>query len=359
MIEFSRQESFDFLSDDYADLFARSDATAFQHPIWLDRLHRVLVPARGADAVTLTGHLDGRLVFAMPMIRRGFGPLAIYDAADFGVSDYNAPVIDRSLVAAVQRDEQLRTRLRGALPRWTVSRIRKVRPEHLPLVSSVGAARATFMQLNAHEVALSAPFSEWRERMLEPAFAHFLDKKSRLLAKKGDVTLTALQDPAEIEAALRTMLAFRAKRWPNDSLKDPTNFAFYLDVARAGQASGFSWIYRMDAIGAPGAVLFGLRHRGRFLFVLLGFDFERLRNYSVGLVFIEKLIEDCIARGCQVCDLTVGDEAYKQKFATSPVPMQACWAGASPLPALCDLAFAQFLKARAKLQPPERPATAS
>lgn len=359
MIEFSQQETFDFLGEDYAELFARSDATAFQHPIWLDRLHRVLLPARGAEAATLTGRLGGRLVMAMPLIRRRLGPLTLYDAADLGVCDYNAPVIDRALLAALDGDAKLRASLRSALPRWALSRIRKVRPEQIALVKSLGATHATFMELNAHEVALSAPFSEWRAKTLEPAFSHFLDKKRRLLAKKGEIALTALQDPAEIEAALRAMVEFRAKRWPNDALKDPANFAFYLDVARAGQASGFSWVYRMDAIGAPGAVMFGLQHRGRFLFVLIGFDFERLRNYSIGLLFIESVIEQCIARGVSLFDLTVGDEAYKEKFATSPVPMQACWAGASPLPALCDLAFARFLKLRARLQPPERPVTAS
>ncbi len=359
MIEISQQESFDFLSEDYAELFARSDATAFQHPIWLDRLHKVLLPARGAEAVTLLGRYRGRLVFVMPLIRRRLGPLSLYDAADLGVSDYNAPIIDRTLLAALQRDEALRTQLRHALPRWALTRIRKVRPEQIALVNSLGASRATFMELNAHEVALSAPFGEWRSRTLDPAFSHFLDKKRRLLAKKGEITLTALQDPAEMEAALTTMVAFRAKRWPNDALKDPANFAFYLDVARAGQACGFSCMYRMDAIGAPGAVMFGLRHRGRFLFVLLAFDFERLRNYSIGLVFIESVIEQCITRGDSVFDLTVGDEAYKDKFATHAVPMQACWAGPTPMPALCDLAFARFLKLRARLQPPQRPVTAS
>ncbi|MBN4669075.1 cellulose biosynthesis protein CelD, partial [Pandoraea nosoerga] len=35
-------DAFDFLSEEYATLFEGSDATAFQHPLWLDSLYRKL-----------------------------------------------------------------------------------------------------------------------------------------------------------------------------------------------------------------------------------------------------------------------------------------------------------------------------
>ena len=38
------ENAFDFLSSEYAELFNRSAATAFQHPIWLDGLYGKLVP---------------------------------------------------------------------------------------------------------------------------------------------------------------------------------------------------------------------------------------------------------------------------------------------------------------------------
>ena len=36
MFDVAIENAFEFLSEDYADLFAHSAATAFQHPVWLD-----------------------------------------------------------------------------------------------------------------------------------------------------------------------------------------------------------------------------------------------------------------------------------------------------------------------------------
>ena len=43
------EQSFDFLSPEYAELFDRSAATAFQHPIWLHSLYTRLAPEAGRN----------------------------------------------------------------------------------------------------------------------------------------------------------------------------------------------------------------------------------------------------------------------------------------------------------------------
>ncbi|TIR63470.1 MAG: cellulose biosynthesis protein CelD, partial [Mesorhizobium sp.] len=39
MFEVTAEDAFDFRSTEYAELFASSAATAFQHPIWLAQLY--------------------------------------------------------------------------------------------------------------------------------------------------------------------------------------------------------------------------------------------------------------------------------------------------------------------------------
>ena len=52
------EHSFDFLSAEYAELFSRSHATAFQSPLWLDRLYTRLVPHVGAQPLIVTPATD-------------------------------------------------------------------------------------------------------------------------------------------------------------------------------------------------------------------------------------------------------------------------------------------------------------
>jgi CelD/BcsL family acetyltransferase involved in cellulose biosynthesis len=102
----------------------------------------------------------------------------------------------------------------------------------------------------------------------------------------------------------------------------------------------------MSVDGRPAAVLFGLAQNGRFMFLLMGYDLVRLRNYSLGLLMLESTIEECIARGDLVFDLTIGDESYKRDFANRSVPMMALWTGIQPLPRLAHTAFAYIVKMR-------------
>ncbi len=77
----------------------------------------------------------------------------------------------------------------------------------------------------------------------------------------------------------------------------------------------------------PIATMFSLAHRGRYLSLLTGFDFEKFRNYSVGLLLNEDMIADCIA--CTLFDLTIGTEPYKRAFDTHPDVVWTLWNSAT------------------------------
>src|ERR1041384_4084659 len=92
VLEVAVEPLFDFLSGEYAQLFAWSRATAFQHPRWLDALYRKLAPAVNADPVIVTVRREGHLAMLLPLVRRRYGTLAAIQFADLGGSDYAFPV---------------------------------------------------------------------------------------------------------------------------------------------------------------------------------------------------------------------------------------------------------------------------
>src|SRR4051812_21111484 len=100
MFDVQVERTFSFASPEYTALFVRSDATAFQSPVWLDLLYssnRLLDEHRAEPAVvTVRRRGDARLAMVLPLIRRQHGRFRVIEFADFGVSDYAAPVCDRS-----------------------------------------------------------------------------------------------------------------------------------------------------------------------------------------------------------------------------------------------------------------------
>src|SRR5918911_1939927 len=101
------EPSFDFLSPEYAELFDRSAATAFQHPVWLHSLYTRLAPATGATAlvVVVRRRASGALAMVLPLLRIRRGPIRTIEFADLRVSDYLAPVCSPEVFADLLEDE--------------------------------------------------------------------------------------------------------------------------------------------------------------------------------------------------------------------------------------------------------------
>ncbi len=209
--------------------------------------------------------------------------------------------------------------------------------------------KSDLMKFKAHEVELSQPVDDWQSRILKPDFARFLKRKRKKLAAKGKLSFELASDPSRIRAAFEGMRHFRRSRWADDLLADSKHFEFYVEAAVSGHETGFTRTYILSVNDAIVSVVFGVWHRGRYSFLLSGFDREIFRNFSTGMLLLESVIEDCIRRADKCFDLTIGDEEYKQKFATRSVPMHVFWLGKQPWTSLAPLAFDAAMRARSLL----------
>lgn len=324
------EPGFDFAGPEYRTLYEESDATAFQHPLWLDRFYRMLAPARRARKLVVTGRdpRDGGLRFVLPMIRRRLSGVRVVDTADLGVSDYAAPVVARDWNGL---ERGLASSVREALPPYDVLRIRPIRAE------TVSAWRAFFdiepeeLDFSAHAASLHAPFSSWRSAAYGKSFAKYLDRKKKRFLKSGAVELRVVRDPAETSASIAAIRALRAGRFTGDLIQQQATVDFYAEIAAAGAESGYGRTYKLTHDREPVGYVFGACHNGRFHYLLIGCDYERFGRHSPGLVMYDMMIEDWIDAGGEVFDFTIGDEAFKSDFATEPTGMHAMIAAASPL----------------------------
>lgn len=327
------EPGFDFLGEPYRTLFARSSATAFQDPLWLDRVYRHLVPARGADPLVVVARSreDCRPLLVLPLVRRRLRGLTFVEFADFGLCDYAALVCETPVWPTLTRDAAVGRLVRAALGRHDLLRIHKIRSDAPHPAELLGRATA-FPSGSAYSAPLGASFAEWRGEWVTPSRARELDQKRRKLSRKGGLRVEAVSDPALIEPTFAAMRDFRAPRFEGrrnaDILTDPAAWAFYLDVARSGMLSGFARTTVLSLGGTPVAAAFGIRHRQRFLTLLSAFD-PGYRRYSLGYLLFEAMIEDCIRQGVTEFDLTIGDEPYKRELGAGPTPLASFVQGGS------------------------------
>lgn len=314
---------FDFLSEEYAILFAESSATAFQHPMWLDAIYRKLVPQLRGDPliVTVRDAVANRLVMALPLVRRRHRGLRTIEFADLGVSDYAAPVASDATVEAVAADPFACKRINAVLKPFDILRIRKLRSPSTAIQKLFGATNHSEMSVGAYAVPLESDFDAWRSTHMTASYRKELDKKSRQLHRKGQLTFDRLTDVTAIEATFEMMRQHRRQRFDSgDLLQDQTYFDFYLDVAIRGREA-LSRVYCVSMDGVPIAGAMNLSHNGSLLGLLTGFDHDSYKSQSLGSLLFEMIAKQAIGDGDRVLDFTIGDEPYKVLFGAQKSPI--------------------------------------
>lgn len=349
------EEAFNFLSPDYAALFDGSAATAFQHPLWLDSLYTRLAAHAGARplVVVVRRRASGALAMVLPLLRIRRGPIRTIEFADLRVSDYLAPVCSPEVFASLLEDEGACAEIRRLVRPFGLLRMTKLPDGRLPVESLLGAPRRVSMETNAYATVLAAPFEQWRSSALDRSYQKELAKKYRQLQKKGALSFFCCDDTASVSEAMEAMKQYRGPRFQaqgdGDLLQRPEYYGFYSDVAVRGLGS-FVRLYAMKMDGNVIAAVLGLSHRSSFLVIMSAFDIAGYKSQSLGSLMFEQVARDCIERGDQMLDFTIGDEPYKKLFGAQPSPMWMVTQAGSTAGAISLFALRQapWLKLAAK-----------
>ena len=353
----AREDDLNFRGEEYAQLFARSTGSAFQHGTWLHQLYARLAPVHHARPriITLRTEADGSLVGVLPFVYRRKGPTRVIEFADLGVSDYAVPVIDRDFVLALRHDTSLGARIRNALGAFDLLLVERSPEAEVPLSTLLRGARTHAHVYGAHPTRLTPDVESWRTQLGARQVRH-LDKAYKRLRSKGGYTFRSLTDLAELDVLLARLRAFRAARFGErgglDLFQDAEYFEFYRSVARESLEHGGPVLVQVFEVGGqPAAIALDLLESDRELYVITGYDFGGLRNYSLGLLVVDQIARAAIERGVSVLDMTVGDEPYKASFGAQRRPVYQVYVARTPLGALSFWARQCYLWARRTAKP--------
>ncbi len=321
------ENGFDFLSKEYAALFAASEASAFQHPAFLAGIYGKLMEPNGAAPLIVVARTeaDGLPAMVLPLVRRRLAGLRVIEFADLGVTDYASPVAGAQTFRRILADAGATERIGRVLRPYDLLRIGKLQPDAVALERLFGLERREAMGTNCYAAPLAATYEEWRAQRLDRSYARELDKKTRQLNRRGRVDFARVVEPDAVRRTFEAMRAYRHARYAGEShgdlMRRDAYYDFYLGVALAAAGEGFGRTYALRVDGEPIACAFALVRDGRVLVILNGFDEAGYKRQSVGSLMFQEIARDCIASGDGTLDFTIGDEPYKLTFGGEPRPM--------------------------------------
>jgi CelD/BcsL family acetyltransferase involved in cellulose biosynthesis len=316
-VDIGVESDFDFLSAEYRGFHNLRRATVFQAPLWLDAVHRKLVPHLSATQYTLTirNRRDKALLAVIPLVVQKSAGLSILQPADFGVCDYNCIVADPIMLETLARDPSVHDRIDALLGVAGVLMFRKVRDDGFDASRLFKKTTATPCENAAYHSAIGDDFEAWQRRTLSRKFSKELGRLGRQIERGfGRYEHRKAQTEAEIREALGFLRDTRRGRFEGDLLDSDVYFSFYRDYAVDAAKSGEAITYVSYLSGKPVAVLFGLAGAGDFHAVLIGSDIDVYGKYSVGTQIIYRVIKLRFDQGFRRFDMGLGNTGYKSHF---------------------------------------------
>jgi len=316
--------NFTALRPEWGDLLERSDGALFLAWEWLYPWWRRIGPER-EPRLLLAREPDGRLSGLLPLsveTPRAFGG-RIRRWAFLGETHVGSDGLD-ALVERGREEELSRlfaSELKAREAAWDVLELTDLEAGS-PLVTALREAFGATHAVEQWDRHL-CPFEVFGPGETFDAFLrrtgrrdNFLRRRKWLAAQPG-FRLERSEKPGELAVPMAELLRLHAARWAADGgsqgIRGPATESFHRDATEWLAERGKARLYTMWVGGKAVASVYGLLHRGEFIYFQSGYDPE-WRNRSVGLVLVGETFRDALEGGLRGYDFLRGTETYKSDW---------------------------------------------
>ncbi len=316
----------------HAAQFAREvegrGATLFQSALWLETWYRTFTgPGKNGTAVIVMveDRLSGRPVMLLPLCRYRENNLSVIGFADFGLADYNAPLINPELAPGWQQTKALMQDIYQALPPADLLKLEKM-PFAINAIENplIGLDKSHESRLCHYGIRVDGDWTRYWNG-LKRNFRKDQRRRWRVLEKKGTVSFVRCNDPEEIAPLFDTLVRQQKERLDRLELDclldDPEMKDFYRQVIIDGCRRGEVIFTALLVNGKPVATLCGFGNGHHYAMTLSGYESGEWSKCSPGRLLTERTMQALHAEGYSYFDFTIGDEPYKKYFALPEGPL--------------------------------------
>jgi CelD/BcsL family acetyltransferase involved in cellulose biosynthesis len=334
------------LRSEWDGLLMRSGAALFNSWEWLYPWCERVAP-RARLRILLVRDPEGRLVGALPLVREREGTarrLSFIAGRGVGSDDLDVlvdpaageAVLD-AMAQALARDEgwdvlQLsdvpegQTAARGLVERLesdevsSVSNANEVSNTSSSTSSSPHAGHGQERRRYRCPVISFPPGTTWPELLSGSGRRDNVRRRLKWLRAQPGYAVRCVRDPVDAAVGIRSFLDLHAQRWAaqggSQGIRGPWVEAFHRDAAWFLAERRALRLFLLELGGRPVAAVYGMVHRGAFLFYQSGAD-PQFAGRSVGLVLLAETIRAALEEGLERYEFLHGEEPYKLEWADS------------------------------------------
>jgi CelD/BcsL family acetyltransferase involved in cellulose biosynthesis len=325
---------FDIHVDRNADAFLKrldacqqlTAATAFQTRHWLGTWYHTIGARIGEPVLIAVIDRDSRaLVAALPLVRRVDGRLRLIEFADYGVSDYNCPILGAGAPSNPADARALWTQIESALPASDLIRFTKMPAEIEGQLNPFALLPLTRRStLSSNVVTIDKAWADYL-KSLERTFRKELGRSWRVFANHQDAAFRRIEEPAEAARVLglleQQQRARLRERGASLGLDRPEYAEFYRSLIASGIAGGNIILTALMCRDELVSALLGVARGDTYVMVRISSDTAEWSNCSPGRLVIVKTMEMLHVQGYQHFDFSIGDYAYKRRLGVRPRPL--------------------------------------
>ena len=278
-------------------------STPFQSYAWVSPLLDSV--GRSFDAelhiLIVKDRKTGEDLMLLPLVRRRAQLLRFLEIPDFSVSDYNSPIISRSIVADKARVAEVWDTAMRALPASDVLYLQKI-PQILsdvlnPLVDLKGFRPECY---SSWQLALPENLTELEQKTLSSATRRQIRRRTRPLEETGALSYIAPNSEAEKKALFDVLRQQRQSRFAalgrNNILASPAHSGFYDLILQSRFDPEVLTVHGLKVGDETIATAFGLYWQKRFYLLMSTMASGNWLEVSPGMVMIWKLIAHICTR---------------------------------------------------------------
>jgi CelD/BcsL family acetyltransferase involved in cellulose biosynthesis len=262
---------------------------------------------------------DGRGVFYLPLAIETKFNIRLLRFADYGVADYNAPILAADRPLSRQEFADIWSEILSLLPHFDVIDLKKIASDVAGAFNPLTYLDCTAFAESGHVMMLTGLRDGSEKRLSLTKLRRKLARNHKGLARIGETRFIADPSGAALAHVTERLIALKRQRFLNtqmpDFLAEPGVEQFYRAMMSPARLGNIGRLSALTVDGTVASAHFGFVGQDRFYYIMPAYD-PAFGRHRVGYLLLQHLVDLSIEQGFDSFDLGVGDERYKDTWAT-------------------------------------------
>ena len=262
---------------------------------------------------------DGRPVLFLPLTIETKFNVRLLRFMDCGVADYNAPIVAADRTLSRQEFHEVWAEALAQLPSFDVIDLKKIASDIAGAVNPLTYLDCTPFGESGHAIVLNRLREQTDTRRAVVRLRRKLQSHAKGLNQIGELSFIVNPPAAEAARVAERLLELKRRKYQRRSTPDflaaPGVERFYREMMSPGRLGTISHLSALTVGDTVASAHLGFIGRGRFYYIFPAYD-TAFGRHRVGHLLLQYLIDQSVTQDFDTFDLGIGDDSYKNKWAT-------------------------------------------